>query len=140
MKVMVCGSMSFAKEMLESKANLEELGHSAEIPPDTEMVVGGLHNHDDLDEDYKHCIENNIMQECFKKIEESDAVLILNYPKNGVDGYIGTASLMEIGIASHLGKKVFLLNEPPRPDRARWAHEVRILKPVVLNGDLGKIR
>ena len=80
------------------------------------------------------------MKECFNLIEESNAILIMNYPKNGVEGYIGTSSIMEIGIAYHLGKKIFLLHETPDYNEHRWAHEVKIMQPIVLNGDLDKIK
>jgi hypothetical protein len=80
------------------------------------------------------------MRKCFREIEESDAILVLNYPKNGIQGYIGTASLMEIGLAYHLGKKIFLLNPLPHSSEQRWAHEVRIIQPTILNGDFTKIK
>jgi hypothetical protein len=35
MKIMVCGSMSFAKETSETKQKLEALGHEVKIPSDT---------------------------------------------------------------------------------------------------------
>jgi len=140
MKIMICGSMTFAKEMVEAQKKLEALGHDAEVPCDTEEHVNDPNFIDDLEKDKKHCIENQIMEKCFKKIEENDAIVVLNYPKNGIKGYIGTASLMEIGIARHFGKKIFLLNPPPHHSEVRWAHEVSILQPIILNGDLSEVK
>lgn len=71
---------------------------------------------------------------------KSDAILVLNYPKNGIRGYIGTSSLMEIGLAHYLGKKIFLLNEIPLATQARWSHEVHIIQAVVIDGDLEKVK
>jgi nucleoside 2-deoxyribosyltransferase len=137
---MVCGSMAFARQMKEAKRELEKMGHKAIVPTDMEMCIKNPNHIDDLDADFRHCVENEIMKKHFGFIEQSDAILVLNNKKNGVDGYIGTATLMELGVAHHLGKKIFLLHDIPQPKDARWAHEVRILQPVVLNGDLAKIR
>ncbi|MBW2970472.1 hypothetical protein KY319_05095 [Candidatus Woesearchaeota archaeon] len=139
MNIMICGSMSFAKEMLETQKQLEELGHKAEVSLDTQQVAGGEHDNEDLEADCTHCIKTNVMRESFKQIEKSDAILVLNYPKNNIKGYIGTSSLMEIGLAYHYGKKIFLLHEPPHFTEHRWAHEIKIIQPKILNGDLTKI-
>jgi hypothetical protein len=140
MKIMICGSMSFAKEMVEVKEKLEELGHRAEIPCDTQKFIDDPDfTTDDHERNYKHCIDNDIIRKCFNIIAESDAVLVLNYPKNGVKGYVGASGLMEIGLACHLGKKIFLLHPPPKPEEAKYAHEILIMQPVILNGDLGRI-
>ena len=140
MKIMICGSMAFAKEMIKAKNQLEQLGHEVIVPCDTELHVEKPHLIDDFEEDHKHCIENQIMETCYKLVEESEAILVLNYPKNNIDGYVGTATLMDIAIARHFRKKFFLLHEPPNPKDHRWAHEVRILQPIILNGDLTKIK
>jgi hypothetical protein len=140
MKILICGSMTFAKEMLRTKERLGELGHEVQIPTDAQDVADGKHNHDDLEADYKLCVKTNMMREHFKSIEENDAILVLNHDKNGIQGYIGTASLMEMGLAYHLHKKIFLLQHLPHHSEQRWAHEVRIIQPIILNGDLTKIK
>jgi hypothetical protein len=66
-------------------------------------------------------------------------VLILNHEKNGIKGYIGTSTIIEIGLAYYLGKSIFLMNALPHHSEHRWVHEVRIISPVILNGDLKKI-
>ena len=137
---MICGSMTYAKEMLKAKEKLEEMDHIVKIPTDAHEIANGDHNHDDLEADYIHCIDNDIMRTHFKFIEESDAVLILNHDKNGIKGYIGTASLMEIGLAHYFYKKIFLLQELPHRSEHRWVHEVRIMQPVIINGDFSKIK
>jgi hypothetical protein len=139
MKIMICGSMTFANEMVDAKKRLEELGHSAELPCDTDVHVGDSDFIDDLDKDYKHCVENKVMEKCFDMIAESDAILVLNHPKNSISGYVGTSTLMEIGLAKYLGKKIFILNALPDYKQHRWVHEVRIMQPVMLNGDLSKV-
>ncbi len=137
MKIMICGSMSFAMEMIEAKNKLEAMGHSVEVPCDTQKFLDEpgftTDNHED---NYDHCIENDIIRKCFAAVAGSDAILVLNHPKNSINGYIGASTLMEMGLAYHLGKKIFLLNPPPSHKELRHAHEVIIMQPSVLNGKL----
>ena len=131
--------MTFAKEMIETKKVLEEMGHKVNIPTDAHEIVNGEHDHDNLEADFEHCIKNDIMRVHFKLIEKSDAILVLNHDKNGIGGYIGTASLMELGLAHHLHKKIFLLQQLPSHSENRWVHEVRLMQPTILDGDFSKI-
>jgi nucleoside 2-deoxyribosyltransferase len=140
MKIMICGSMTFASEMLRVQSILTTNGHVALVPSDTQNCVDNPHHIDDLDADRKYCIESDIMRECMRKIEEADAVLVLNYEKNGIKGYVGTAALMELGLAHYFKKRIFLLHEVPDPRVARWAHEVLIFQPEIIHGDLEKIQ
>jgi hypothetical protein len=132
---MICGSMHFSKEMLEAKKVLEGMGHDALVPDDVHDCL----ENPELNMDFEHCIRTNIDKKCFDKIAESDAILVLNYPKNGMNGYVGGATLMEIGLARHLDKKIFLLHDLPSEEQLRYALEIKITNPVVLNGDLSKI-
>jgi len=139
LKIMICGSMTSAKQMIETKNKLEKFGHSVTLPCDTNLHLDDSNFIDDLNADYEHCIKNNVMKICMDEIANSDAILVMNYPKNDIEGYVGTSSLMEIGLAYYLGKKIFLLFPTPPTSEARWAHEVKIMQPTVLNGDLNKI-
>lgn len=140
MKIMICGSMTFAKEMIKTKKKLEQLGHLVLVPLDLQSHIGNPSLVDDLESNYKHAVKTDIMRKCFGLVEESDAILVLNYPKNGIAGYIGTSSLMEIGLAYYLGKKIFILDAIPNVKQARWGHEISIMQPIILNGRLEGIR
>jgi len=137
MKIFIAGSMSFAKEMLEAQKQLKKMGFEAEVPHDTEECAKdpGLK----LNEDLEHCEATNVMEECIKLMKGCDAVLFLNREKDGVQGYIGANSLIELGIAWYLKQKIFLLNPPPAPEKARYHTEVMLMKPTILDGDLAKI-
>ncbi len=136
---MICGSMTFSKEMSATKKKLEKLGHKVSLPYDIDVHLKDDTFIDDLEKDFEHCVKLEVLRKCFEQVAQNQAILVLNYPKNGVKGYIGTSSLMEIGLAYYLRKKIFLMYDTPTPDQARWAHEVRITQPVIINGDLGKI-
>ncbi|MDO8657469.1 MAG: hypothetical protein Q7K55_01915 [Candidatus Levybacteria bacterium] len=140
MKIMICGSMAFAKDMVKIKNQLAKMGHQANLPHGTEPHLKDKEFVDKLDDNYEYCIKNNIMKKCFDQVAESDAVLVLNLTRNGVDGYIGVSALMEMGVAHHLNKKIFLFNKIPDYKNQRWAHEVSIMQPKILDGDLTKIK
>ncbi|MBU1167642.1 nucleoside 2-deoxyribosyltransferase [Patescibacteria group bacterium] len=55
----------------------------------------------------------------FKKIRESDAVLVVN-----PDGYIGNSVKVEIGYAKGLGKKVYFLEKTNAPELDCLADEI----------------
>ena len=130
--------MKLAQEMLEAKKALEKLGHEAIVPIDTAECVENPELQDSLD----HC-ENfadiDLDLDHYSKISESDAILVLNYPKYEINGYVGGATLMEIGIARFLNKKIFLLFDVPSENDLRYALEIKLAKPIVIKGDLNKI-
>jgi nucleoside 2-deoxyribosyltransferase len=70
-------------------------------------------------------------------IINSDAVLICNFDKNGVENYIGGNTLMEIGFAYVNDKKIFLLN--PIPEEMSYTDEIKAMVDNVLDDDLSKI-
>lgn len=137
MKIFIAGSMSFAKEFVETKKILEELGFLAEFAPDTHDCLNNPHLK--LNEDLEHCEKTDIMRACMDIQKDCDAILVLNYPKQGFEGYIGTHSLIELGFAYYLNQKIFLLYPPPNQEKARYHVEIMHMKPIILNGDLSKI-
>jgi hypothetical protein len=132
MKIFIAGSMKFAKEMLRAKIELEGNGHEVFAPIDVEKCV----SNPNLSEDIEYCIEKDIIRTHFKIIENCDAILVLNHDKNGIKGYVGGNTLMDMGIAHFLNKKIFILNSIPD---ISCAVEIKIMQPTVLNGDLNKI-
>lgn len=132
--------MHFAKEMLEAKKKLEEAGNEVGVPCDTKTFVDDPSmTTDDHEKNYKWCIDNDIIRKCFDLIADSDAVLLLNYPKNGINGYVGASGVMEVGLAYYLKKKIYLLYPPPPPEQVKSSHEILIMQPIILNGDLSLI-
>jgi hypothetical protein len=76
-------------------------------------------------------------QNHFKKIEKSDAVLVLNHEKKGIKGYFGSNTLMELSVAFFLGKKIFLLY--PIHENHPHFEEFVGMKTTVLDGNLDNI-
>ncbi len=66
----------------------------------------------------------------------NDAVLVLNFEKNGQPNYVGGAAFLEMFKAFDLGRKIYLYN--PIPDGI-LNDEITGLQPVIINRDLAKV-
>lgn len=138
MKITICGSITNAKKIYEIKVKLEEYGHivfshelmKMYVEEDAEIIRGVKESH------YKLKIENNTFKWYYNKIKESDAVLVCNFKKNGVEGYIGGSALMEIGYAHVLDKKIYFLNPIPN---VGYKDELVASDPKIINNDLDKL-
>ncbi|MFH1072628.1 MAG: hypothetical protein V1743_04330 [Nanoarchaeota archaeon] len=147
MRVTICGSIAFYDEMLAAKENLEKLGHEVRLPPfeirdeNGSMIPAKEYytkrKAETSETSWIWDRKEDAMRLHFQKVEWSDAVLILNMDKHNIQNYVGANTLMEMGLAFHLNKKVFLLNSIPEMD---YKEEILGMKPVVLEGDLGKIK
>ncbi len=136
MKISIISSMYFAKRVLEIEGELKTRGHKVTIPLDTYDCIDKPELSDDLDFTLKH----NLLMKAFKRIKESDAILVINEEKNGIKGYIGGATLMEIAVAYYLNKKIYILNKLPDESELPYICEVKQVKPIILNGDLDLIK
>jgi hypothetical protein len=131
MKIAICGSMNFERKILAISDQLEEMGHQITVPFLTKKIIGKK-RHDQLK------IEKDLIKYYFKQIQKNDAILVTNFDKKGIKGYIGGNTLVEIGFAYILNKKIFLLN--PIPNIPFYRLEIKTMKPVVLYGSLNKIK
>jgi hypothetical protein len=147
MKITICGSTAFIDEMETVSKQLEALNHEVKMPP---VTVVGFDGKDWHTRDYYKLKKtmptnnpefwNNHTQRIrahFDKVAWSEAVLITNYDKNNIANYIGPNTLMEMGLAFHLSKTIFLLN--PVPETA-WKEEILGMRPVVINGNFDLIK
>ena len=75
-------------------------------------------------------------QGIFSKVVWSDAILVLNLEKKGVPGYIGANALLEMGLAFHMQKPIYLMHGIPT---LSYTEEIRGMHPVVIDGDLSRI-
>lgn len=139
MKITLCGSIAFFDEMQNVQKELEELGHEVKLPPST--IINDSGNAIPVKEYYamrKSAVSDNgwiwdkkeeAMRNHFDKVEWSDAILVLNYSKNGIDNYIGANTLLEMGLAFHLKKPIYLLNPIPE---ISYKEEIIGMKPEVI--------
>lgn len=142
MKIYVIGSNSAMHEMVKAKNDLCDFGLEGAISEDYEKLVRG--EMDDMLEriaDGEHAevkIDRDYHRYNFRNIKASDAVLVVNEPKHGQENYIGGNTLMEMGQAYVLDKKIFILHNLPKD--APYLDEIKSLEPVCLKGDLSKIQ
>ena len=128
--------MAFAKEMMNTKDQLEKMGHICFIPESSDKYAEGGMEKVSVPESAERKITNNLIRKHYDLITNSDAILVLNHDKKGIKNYIGGKSLMEMGFAHVHNKKVFLLN--PIPELS-YSDEISAMTDIVLNGDLNKI-
>ncbi len=129
--------MVFTDKMLEVKAQLEKAGHSCVVSGFAPAYAGKLQA--DIERlSLRDKNENDAMKEFWEQIKNSDAILVLNYDRKGIANYIGGNTLMEIGFAHVLNKKIFLLN--PVPEIEFYKAEIEATKPIILNGDLSLVK
>lgn len=132
--------------MRSIQEQLKDLGHQVKIPRDTIPDKDGTPIPSPLFYQLKKAapdsdtwmwarINENIRMH-FDKIAWSESVLICNYDKNGIAHYIGGNTLIEMGVALFLGKRIYLLN--PIPEVA-YKEEVLAMQPIVLNNNLKAI-
>lgn len=57
-------------------------------------------------------LKKSFVDAYLEKIRQSDAVLIANFPKQGIDGYVGPNTLMEAAFSYSLGIPVIFLFDP----------------------------
>jgi len=142
MKITICGSMKFARKMYEVYKFLSTKGHEVFLPEfviefidgKLEWELGTLSSEDGAEKKKK----NDLICKHYYKIQESDAILVINEEKNGIKNYIGANTLIEMAFAHVLNKKIYLLNGFPEFDYL--LEEVKAMEPIILNGDLDKIK
>jgi len=146
MKITICGSIAFQDEVLSIKEKLEKLGHEIKVWPSKlkdekgqPISVTEYYKIRKIAADGEKWVwdrKAEALLEHFDKVARSDAILVVNYDKNDVKGYIGGNTLMEMGLAFFLKKKIYLLNQVPE---LLYKEEILGVKPIILNGDLNKI-
>lgn len=135
MKITICSSMVFAKELLELRVSLESLWHEVILPPDTESFLENRSNEREITSTIR-----DEMKSHYHSIEQSDAVIIFNQEKNWIPWYVGWATLMELAVAFYLNKKIYLLHTLPSKDQLRYVQEILITNPIILDWDLSLIK
>ena len=120
--------MHYKDEMTEMGSQLVALGYETDVPDIHEGFTykGKTPAEQAADKD-------RFMRAHFNKIAASDAILVYNKPKHGVDHYIGGNTLIEMSFAYAQSLEIFLLNPVPV---VSYASEIRGMQPLVLNEDI----
>ena len=134
MKIFIICSKAFYDRIPEIKNYLESAGHIITLHncydhPETEAKFRGNSEHGKW--------KASMIKHSKEVISKVDAVLVLNYTKNGVDNYIGGATFLEMYDAFILEKKIYMMNDIPE---GLLKDEIIGFNPIVINGDLSKIK
>lgn len=135
MKILIICSKRFYDRILEIKDVLERKGHNICLPncfedPETESRFRKLGH----EEHAKW--KSEMFNQSICVIEKVDAVLVLNFEKEGVKNYIGGATFLEMYDAFRFGKKIYLYNDIPE---GILKDEIIGFNPILINSDLSKI-
>lgn len=134
MKIFIICSKAFYNKIPPIKEALEKSGHIITLPnhydkPDSESEVRGTIEHANW--------KSELIKQSEKVISDVDAVLVLNYEKNGIKNYIGGATFLEMYDAFKLEKQIYMMNDIPE---GLLKDEIIGFKPIIINKDLSKIK
>jgi hypothetical protein len=135
MKIFMVGSKFAMDKFPPIQKQLEDMGHVIALPtgfadPFRELEVRKLTR-----EEYVK-FKDQKLREQGERVAANDAVLVMNFEKNGQPNYIGGAIFLEVFKAWELGKKIFFYN--PLPEGI-FNDELTGMNPLVINGDLNLI-
>jgi len=137
MRIALTASMVFSKELVAAAEALQKQGHEIVLPADAEAYASWKKPMEAAAEGTVNKLHGDLIRGYFDEIKNCDAVLVLNYTKNGVGNYIGGNTFLEMAFAHVLNKKLFVLN--PLPELS-YSDELRALQPLtILDGDLARI-
>ena len=136
MKVFVCCSKHFYSKLPPILEKLEQLGHESTLPnsyhepfKEEDMKLAGAKEHNEW--------KAGMIRLQAEKVAANDAILVVNFEKNGIQNYIGGATFLEIFQAFERKKKIFLYNPVPE---GIFKDELDGMEPIVINGALEKIK
>jgi len=139
--ITLCSSVSFYRQVIMVKIELESLGFTVLVPDLSSQMESennySFESYAERFDDANPQVKKRLMDEHFKKIAQSDGVLIINKRKHELEGYIGPNVLMEITVGYFLQKPVFLLH--PVEKSLPAFDEVMALQPLIIYGELKQI-
>lgn len=143
MRITIIGSSRFKEKKIEVKKELIGLKHEPIIHPDYEAFVRGekqeIWHMVENGEHARAKIENDYIMWYYRAIVGSDAVLVVNVEKGGVNNYIGGNAFLEMGFAYVNGKKIYCYNDLPSREECGYADEIQAMQPIVIDRDLTRI-
>lgn len=135
MTITICGSIKFFDDMVKIQKDLEARGHTVLMPVKADGVDYWAEDNTSRVQ-AKKTLE--LINEHFNKIEQSDAILVVNITKKDIENYVGANTFLEIGFAHYRDKKIFFLN--PVPDQSYIIDEIQTIDPIVIDGNIDNIK
>lgn len=134
-KIFLICSKAFYSELAAAKERLEASGWEVYQPfthdhpqAESEWYAAGPEEHSRR--------KSELFRRSRQRIKEMDAVLALNFEKNGMANYIGGSTFLELYEAFMEGKRIFLWNDVPK---GLLFDEISAFSPTVIHGDLSLV-
>ena len=101
--ITICSSAAFFKQALEVEKQLLKMGYAVKLPYTAmKMKKSGDYRVSTyktwFDDPKQYARKTWLIKNHLRKVKSGDAVLVLNYEKKGVPGYIGGNTLIEAAI------------------------------------------
>jgi len=136
MKIFIACSKHFYEKIPEIKKQLENLGHEIKLPNSYEQPFKEEEIKEIGKEEHRKW-KSEMLKKDKENILPNEAILVLNFEKNGQTNYIGGATFLEIYKAWELNKKIYLYN--PIPDNL-LKDELEGFGVIVINQNLNGIQ
>ncbi len=136
MKICICCSLSFPNEVHEIAKKLKKLGHEVLLPHGIEVRAIERPDFDPVAA--KHENGYDAMRAHFTKIDQSDAILVCNFTKKGIENYIGANTFLEMGYA--YSRQLPIYTYHPLPDMPYINDEILAFDVIELNEKLTEIK
>lgn len=135
MTIALCGSIKFFDQLQQVRQELESLGHQVFMP----IKVPGV-DYWSIDNTDRVVAKQgmDLIGEHYRKIEQSDAIVVVNCTKQDQEYYIGANTFAEMVFAHYKGKAIFALY--PLPNQPYIHDELQSMAVTALNGDLSLLR
>ncbi len=128
MKITLCSSSTFFDKLPNISDELERRTYQVFLPHPW--------NWSEKSEDEIRKVQSHLIRRHFKNIDESSAIYVANYEKNGTSGYIGGNVFLEMGKAFDREIPIFLLYEVPKMN---YREELLALNPIVIGEDWNRL-
>jgi len=136
MKIFIICSKAFYNDAKPIVKILEEKGHKVTVPNsfdnpslESEMWKAGKDVHSKF--------KKKMLLQSEQTISNMDAVLCLNFEKDGKPGYIGGATFLELYEAFMKEKKIFLWDDV---SEGMLFDEINAFQPVIISGNLDLVK
>lgn len=144
-RIVLCGSMSFYNDMVHISRFLKNHGVPT-VLPDAEGLDTDMMAYDDF-----LYWKLNASKRHLRRIRDNQktlAILVVNIPKHGIDGYIGPNTFAEVAVAFSHYIDIYLLYDAPemyKEELDAWGvkslkgnltHLVNVYKHAISNADV----
>ena len=137
--IVICFNRDFVPYYVKDKLTLNSLDYdSTSIYIDSQFVnKKGII---DKNETSIYSLEkrgNILLSDCFDLVKKADSLVVLNYEKNNIKGYIDSFSFINMVFANILSKKVVVLNNVM--NNVTCYPEISLIKTISLKGNIKNI-